>query len=503
MAESSAGRRGTSRIDGGRTCVRRLRGLSWAVLLLLSSWAATSPADDVRGAVRTGPPAWMREAYWYRVHVPSFQNGNPSNDQPGAERGGLQGLQSKLPYIKALGVNTLWITGVFNDGGARQKMRHVAAAVGPVIDDGEMASETNDPATWTFSASDRVFLQFLKNAHEQKLRVVVDAPFTAGPGMQRMTPARERRWWALTRRWMDPDANGNASDGVDGWAVAQGSMDEKTRRRWRAHIVGINPNAVLLCDSGAATGVQACGGGFDAVVRHDVAEIIRRFFAADATGFSVKTFADELTRAVDLQKRDAGSSTLLPLGTARTGRFLSVPGKQTAAPPVDPPEALPNRVRLAIAMQHFLPGAPLLDSGDEAGRIALYRMLTRLRKDLQPLRSGDYKLRLADEERQLFAFSRTVPGDEVIFAMNYGNQRRNVTMRAGKPGQLIGVLNAHLKAAVSGSKPRRRPAARDPDGILRLPVTGTRQFVNSEGEIRFRIAPRSIRIILINDQEPR
>jgi len=118
MAERSAGFLKVSRIDGGRTRASRLRRLSCAVLFIVSSRAAAVRADDERPVVRPGPPAWMREAYWYRIHIPTFQNANPAKRQPGVRGDDLAGLPSRIPQLKALGVNALWITGLFDDGQA-------------------------------------------------------------------------------------------------------------------------------------------------------------------------------------------------------------------------------------------------------------------------------------------------------------------------------------------------------------------------------------------------
>ncbi|ETI67845.1 pullulanase, type I [Neobacillus vireti LMG 21834] len=70
-------------------------------------------------------PQWAKDAVIYQVFVDRFNNGDSSNDDPttvnlpydeklkGWMGGDLQGVINKIDYIKGLGVNTIWISPVF------------------------------------------------------------------------------------------------------------------------------------------------------------------------------------------------------------------------------------------------------------------------------------------------------------------------------------------------------------------------------------------------------
>ena len=131
------------------------------------SAAAVGP-DDAR-AVSTIPkpapvPAWAIGAKWYTVDAANFVNSNKSN-----------GLPQGLPYLKDLGVNTLYLTGIFPQP--------------------EKPNESR-------------LADLLISAHRSGVRVVIDAPSDA------------KELAAITRRWMDPDGNRRSDDGVDGRVAA-------------------------------------------------------------------------------------------------------------------------------------------------------------------------------------------------------------------------------------------------------------------------------------------
>ena len=166
-------------------------------------------------------------------------------------------------------------------GTTRIDYRHVSQFFGFKGDnEAVIPQETLDPKTWQWTASDKLFLQFIKAAHAQGLKVIIDGVFNHmgrnsfamrdvmihgqkspyadwfditdwGPPVKYTTwehsslpnfrksddkgiaSASARQYiFDITRRWMDPNGNGDASDGVDGWRL---DVAEACRRRsgWR------------------------------------------------------------------------------------------------------------------------------------------------------------------------------------------------------------------------------------------------------------------------------
>jgi cyclomaltodextrinase / maltogenic alpha-amylase / neopullulanase len=211
-------------------------------------------------------PEWTADANWYQIFAERFRNGDTSNDPgdfkqyerlvpwngdwfstlPGEAAGeenfyrgagnvwnrrlggDLQGIREKLPYLRTLGVNALYLNPIFEaesmhkydtadfrhvddnfgvrDGGNATKRQSDEATAGngkatptespssfrrsvaPSLGNRELFNldgsplpadyrETDDPTTWKWTKSDLLFLDFLKDAREQGFRVVLDGVF--------------------------------------------------------------------------------------------------------------------------------------------------------------------------------------------------------------------------------------------------------------------------------------------------------------------------------------
>ena len=177
--------------------------------------------------VQHAVPDWAADAVFYQVFPERFRNGDPRNDPtrqslefpdvaPAAWRisswtgdwyervdweqqlgprfyddgvfhrrygGDLQGVLDKLDYLQSLGVNALYFNPVFHarslhkyDGSS---FHHVDPHFGP--DPGGdlalIATETADPATWKWTAADRLFLQVIQAAHQRQIRLIIDGVF--------------------------------------------------------------------------------------------------------------------------------------------------------------------------------------------------------------------------------------------------------------------------------------------------------------------------------------
>jgi len=192
------------------------------------------------------------------------------------------------------------------------------------------------------------------------------------------------------------------------------------------------------------------------------------------------------------------------------------------------------RYRLAVLLQHFLPGVPVTWYGDEVGMFGadepcnvapmwwpdlndpktkspyyrgdlfgLVQWLHTFRVDHRPLRAGLYRALMLDEDRRVLAFARSLPGDEVVLVMNYGNKKQKVMLPVGRPGQLVAVITPHLEGrsfSFGRSSARETPDRSKP---VRQAFSGSRQFVNDLGQVRVWVDPMSVRIILVNDNEPK
>lgn len=219
--------------------------------------------------------------------------------------GDLQGVIDKLDYLKSLGVNAIYFNPLFYANSLHKydgnSFHHIDPYFGPdpAGDLAHISMETEDPATWQWTSADRLFIDLLRQAHDMDLRVIIDGVwnhtgrdfFAFRDILERQEESRYKDWFNIiafddpstktdefdyhgwwghkslpefvdtpdgsnlaegpmryifdaTRRWMDPDGDGDPSDGVDGWRldVAE-EVPALFWREWHKHVRAINPDA--------------------------------------------------------------------------------------------------------------------------------------------------------------------------------------------------------------------------------------------------------------------
>ena len=346
-----------------------MKGARCAWLLFLA-W----PGGAGAGAPAPDPETWQTEAVWYQIFPERFRNGDPSNDPVRESLGGkewapeswrvrawtsdwyardaweqargtdfygttgerryggdIQGIIDKLDYLRDLGVNAIYLNPVFWSGSHHKydtfSFHHIDPWFGP-DPQGDLkiiATETEDPATWQWTAADKLFLDMVAQAHGRGMRVILDGVFNhAGLGFFAFedlrknqqasaykdwfvvdawdnpdTPEDEFRWqgWqgikelpefaevgtaegldlapavkdyllAVTRRWMQPD--GDVSRGVDGWRLDVAWMVPTAFwREWNKMVHGINPAAYTVTEIWKDAHEVTLGGDFDAAMNYE------------------------------------------------------------------------------------------------------------------------------------------------------------------------------------------------------------------------------------------
>ncbi len=250
---------------------------------------------------------WYARADWEKERGPNFFENGVFDRRYG---GDLQGVISKLDYLSDLGINAIYLNPVFYarslhkyDGSS---FHHVDPYFGPDPpgDLKLMATETSDPASWKWTAADKLFLEFLKKAHARNIRVIIDGVFNhtgrdffAFADLRKnqakspyrdwyivqsyddpATPQDEFRykgWWGTeslpefadnatgndlhpgpkkyildcTKRWMDPNGDGDPSDGIDGWRLdVANEVPTGFWRDWHALARQINPQCYTVAE---------------------------------------------------------------------------------------------------------------------------------------------------------------------------------------------------------------------------------------------------------------
>lgn len=541
---------------------------------------AAPGAPAMAQQTRPKVPTWAADAIWYQVLVPRFCNADAANDLPWTRAwtdrwatlfpdeqgplrvslsyrrygGDLQGLTLKLGYLKDLGVNTLYLSPLFQAPSEHKydtaDHRHIddSLAVAGAAD--ELPPETTDPATWGWSASDKLFLAFLDTAHRQGFRVVLDGVFNHvgrqhwawrdvlakgrssrfadwfavtdwGPPMRweawdgpnghlvrfrhvgdGLHPEVEAHFFAVARRWLDPNGDGDPHDGIDGWRLdAASDVPHGFWRRFRRVVKGINSEALLLGEIWGDGSAWLSGDQFDAVTNYPFSRTVLGFLAPQEEPVRTTAFVEELD-ALGRRYPQAVTLAMVDLldshDTARAVSMLLDPVAYRKEPddPVPPRDLLlpgddaHRRFALAVVLQFTLPGAPLVYYGDEVGMYGgkdpycrapmwwpaekatanpvpadfrpLYRALSRARRAYPALRRGGFRVLLADDARRVIAFQRPHPmgdylvvlnadGDRHVVELSFPSARekaQTIAWQSLDPAQVgaLGLMESHVKA---------------------------------------------------------
>ncbi|MBX3432051.1 MAG: hypothetical protein KF847_01760 [Pirellulales bacterium] len=270
---------------------------------------------------------WYARSEWERQAGPSFWDNGVFNRRYG---GDLQGVLDKLDYLADLGVNALYFNPVFYarslhkyDGAS---MHHVDPYFGPdpAGDFELMSAETSDPATWQWTAADKLFLKVLAEARRRNMRVIIDGVFNhTGRDFFAFADLREKQaespyrdwyivqhfddpatpgnefrykgWWGIdtlpefadapggndlhpgpkaylmdvTRRWMDPDGDGDPSDGIDGWRLdVANEVPIPFWKDWNKLVRELNPQAYTVAEIWEDARTFLTEGGFSATMNY-------------------------------------------------------------------------------------------------------------------------------------------------------------------------------------------------------------------------------------------
>ncbi|MFI4861122.1 MAG: alpha-amylase family glycosyl hydrolase [Phycisphaerales bacterium JB063] len=392
-------------LDRFRQVIRVFGNTQYQIELVDGDTTLTLPADggfyraEMRETIHT--PEWAKHAVWYQVFPERFRNGDASNDPdthwyerlvpwtsdwwdtlPGEARGqhnfytgegnvwrrryggDLQGLQQQLPYLRELGINALYLNPIFEAESMHKydtaDYRHVDDNFGAKREhpfEG-LPGETDDPETWQWSGSDRVFLAFLEEAHRQGFKVILDGVFnhvgTAHPFFQDvlqngrdsayadwfditdwgdpqnwgdpstygkpggiqwaawdqpngslptfrkdpdlgLAPGPRQHIFDITARWMDPDGDGDPADGIDGWRLdVPGDIPHPFWSAWRQHVKAINPDAYITGEIWQWAHPWLQGDQFDAVMNYRFAEAATDFFIERRNAITPSDFATRL-----------------------------------------------------------------------------------------------------------------------------------------------------------------------------------------------------------------
>lgn len=484
---------------------------------------------------------------WYELQPWEMANGKGYSFNITRRRygGDIQGIINKIGYLKDLGINTLYLNPIFmapsNHKYDGATYHHVDPTFGPNPAGDIALIEKEDPLkpeTWVWTSADKLALKMIDSLHKSGIRVIFDGVFNhlgvtsfafkdlvkngknskyanwftvkqfadsaTGKtleyegwfGVKDLPEIREdengivdgpkRYIYQSTRRWMDPNGDGNPKDGVDGWRLDVAfCVRHEFWKDWRKLVKGINPEAYLtaeVIDSVSKVKPYVEGDEFDAVMNYNFGFILADYFIGEN-----RMSPSSLDKSLKNLREAFGVDPLIMMNlfdSHDTNRMAShVVNQQkkkyhnwgeyfgwSKAENKDYLTRKPNEKersiqKMILAFMACYPGAPMMYYGTEAGMwgandpdcrkpmvwkefkydlekinsegkvsgqmddpnfdVEFYsfcRSLLQFRKEQTVLHSGSYKTLVADDAQGVFGFERSNSDDVVIALFNSGNK---------------------------------------------------------------------------------
>ena len=454
--------------------------------------------------------------------------------------GDVKGIIDHLDYLKDLGVKGIYLNPVFEavsmhkyDGST---YHHIDVNFGPDPkgDRKTIASEIpDDPRTWKWTEADKLFIKLISEVHKRGMRIIIDGVFNH-TGIQfwafqdiikngknsnykewyqvksyddPSTPENEFDYqgWAnvkslpqfnrndsdlaagpkqyifhSTARWMDPNADGDPSDGIDGWRLdVAKDVPLGFWKDWNKLVKSINPEAITIGELWQLSpDFISEHGAFDALMNYNFAFAADSFFIAEKTKIPASDFINQL-KQIDKNYPEKNLYLLQNLmdshDTERLSSMIKNPDRgydrdaNERNPDYNPGRPSPEdyqKQKMIAAFQMTYRGAPMIYYGDEAGMwgaddphdrkpmiwadlkyddevitpasgfktgfgtykvevdtglLNFYKKIITIHNSSEALRKGDLQFLYSNDRKASFAFSRK-SGDELfIIAFNTGS----------------------------------------------------------------------------------
>ena len=510
---------------------------------------------------------------WYRLQPWEINTGKDFYHVAQLRRygGDLQGVIDKLDYLHELGVTALYLNPIFESASLHKYgatlYHHVDKHFGPDPGGDKKLFENENPVnpkTWKWTEADRLFLKLIEEVHSRDMRIIIDGvfnhvgiPFWAFQKARSEGPtSRFTKWFhinawddpktpedefdfegwfgikdlpefrkgatgphsevknhfqAVLKRWMDPNGDGNPSDGIDGWRLDVAEhLPLSFWEEFRGWVKAINPEAYLTGEvwwenyneHEYKNAAPYLGNAFDGVMNYRFGDALFRFFNESPNPISSKDFAS-LVQGIH---RDYGFERSLALQNLMNSHDTSRIGSAVVNPESrqdhranlssnrsyrvrKPNTAERDVLKLMLAFQFCAPGAPYIYYGDEVGMwgaddpdcrkpmvwpelnytveathpfglprqrdtvavnsdvLEFYKEMIQLRRNSPEMQTGSMKLITFPDHDRLVAIVRTMGSTTTIAAFNAGQTSVTISSRD------LGMENSTKWRSLRGPSP--------------------------------------------------
>jgi len=319
----------------------------------------------------------------------------------------------------------------------------------------------------------------------------------------------------VTRRWLDPDRDGNPSDGVDGFRLdVAGEIPMGFWREYRKVVRAVNPEAYLVGeiwwlewpDKLLNPKIYLQGDQFDAIMNYRWFRIARGFFGQAEPVLTSTGFIKEINRidsGINIGNLQAMMNVVSTHDSPRlsTSLYNKTMDKYKAKPSDNPdykinkPDELTRKEQILLLIHQFtFIGTPQIYYGEEAGmwgaddpdcrkpmvwddivyedeRTAFdptksrqldsvkpdtllklfYENLCKMRKENPVLVYGDLSFSVADDKKMVLAYNRRMGRDEIVVVFNRSFKPQSVKVPVKNDGEYLNILTGRDKSIITNN----------------------------------------------------
>lgn len=510
--------------------------------------------ERARGPEGWEPTSWGQDWYkrddWELNHTEDFY----AIVRERRYGGDLQGVIDKLDYLKDLGVGAIYFNPVF-DAQSMHKYdatyyHHIDRNFGPDPEGDVKQFEEEDPgdaSTWKWTAGDKLFLKLIEEAHSRDMKVVIDGVFnhtgTEFWAFQDLVKNQEKSpykdwymvtsfddstteenefdyegWWGfkglpvfheenenlidpikqhvfdVTRRWMDPNGDGDPSDGVDGWRL---DVAEEVGKNfwidWHSLVREINPEAITVAEIWTDKAKEFLNAEmFTSVMNYRFAYAAKDYLIDQRISLvEMENRLNQIKKDYPENAQDVLQNLMDSHDTARLASIIVSPGREydREGHPRDgfdirKPNEKERKIQKLVALFQFTwKGAPMIYYGTESGMWGAddpddrkpmvwrdidyedesnhpfgeerepdsnsfdedlyhyYQNLAQIRNANPAIQKGTSEFIRLDEGNKVIIFTREFENDKIYVVLNRSERTQNISIEECKGKELLSGKN--------------------------------------------------------------
>lgn len=436
-------------------------------------------------------PGWVKDVIFYQIFPERFFNGDKNNDPENMDRwgskptrenfmgGDLKGIVEKLPYLKELGVNALYLTPIFE-----APSNHKYDTIDYFKIDPHFGSLED-------------FKTFVYQCHSNGIRVILDGVFNHCGYFSKQFQdvlcnsenSKYKDWfyiesfplnteqlnyecvgyykWMPKLRMSNPEVRNfvlkiaeywlKEAD-IDGWRLdVADEIDFTFWQEFRNLVKSINPECFILAETWKENRDMLRGDQMDSIMNYIFRDAVVDFFAKQC--ICSLEFDARINKLLGVYSTPVHYSLFNLIGSHDTARFLTLANGDT------------RKLKAAAAFQLCFPGVPVIYYGDEIGldgendpdcRKAMewdvkkqnktllewYKKLIKIRKSKKALKIGHFQCNYCNSQNHVYGFFREKDDERVYVVIN----NADVSVQINLPVKEQCGVTEYLTDAMTGVK---------------------------------------------------